>query len=471
VTCYGGSVEHTSDVVLDLQGLPRGVLGSDVYLPMRVTTVKKIRSSEDIVSLIDTGKISVDDQLQIKPSSMLVSERVIRSEFFSDVTLKLDVNFTPQVSLITGQKTILDIALPRQLSDDEFNDVFIEDAIPPQTSVNYHHVIEESSDNALFIRTDNLSTVKSTTSCLSCCIRTKTDDYNISNIRGQFDKRGSDSIGENVEMEFRCSRKCRSTFQQASSYPKSSCASHELDLLKHNLVKTTTGSTVSETSPLHNQGPRNSPKISQTDVNLQRNNPDQGIRTSTALHNSSILDRLNYAKDLKLKERLNTEGSHSAKRIVKRLRKTSSESDSGCQRYRSLLCLKRTRIGMTRRSSGGHRRYGSGSSTALQKKIKAARQLGVIMGAFTLCFFPYFVCFTIVAFCDWCVGPDLMTGVAWIGYINSTLNPFLFPLCNLKFRRKFREMLRLDSEPRSVGTVVSSGVRQPAYHVLSQHGP
>ena len=85
-------------------------------------------------------------------------------------------------------------------------------------------------------------------------------------------------------------------------------------------------------------------------------------------------------------------------------------------------------------------------SAALAKEIKAARQLGVIMGAFTLCFMPYFVLFMVVAFCDGCISNSLMTTMTWIGYLNSTMNPFLYPLCNMQFRRKFRKMLNLKSK-------------------------
>ena len=42
-----------------------------------------------------------------------------------------------------------------------------------------------------------------------------------------------------------------------------------------------------------------------------------------------------------------------------------------------------------RRGARGHRR--EKPSSALRKEIKAARQLGVIMGAFTVCFLPYFL--------------------------------------------------------------------------------
>ena len=88
-------------------------------------------------------------------------------------------------------------------------------------------------------------------------------------------------------------------------------------------------------------------------------------------------------------------------------------------------------------------------SAQLRKEIKAARQLGVIMGAFTLCFLPYFILFMVVAFCDGCIQTGLMTAVTWVGYLNSTLNPFLYPLCNVNFRRKFRRMLFLDKEPET----------------------
>ncbi|XP_074645795.1 histamine H1 receptor-like [Tubulanus polymorphus] len=81
------------------------------------------------------------------------------------------------------------------------------------------------------------------------------------------------------------------------------------------------------------------------------------------------------------------------------------------------------------------------TTVSLTKEIKAARQLGVIMGAFSLCFLPYFIIFMVVAFCDGCIDSGTVVAVTWIGYLNSTLNPFLYPLCNAGFRRKFKKML------------------------------
>jgi len=91
-------------------------------------------------------------------------------------------------------------------------------------------------------------------------------------------------------------------------------------------------------------------------------------------------------------------------------------------------------------SNGGTSASSSSTSTALSGDVKAARQLGVIVLAFCACFLPYFICFVVVAFCRECVGARLMTAVTWIGYVNSTLNPFLYPLCNRQFRDCFRRM-------------------------------
>ena len=77
----------------------------------------------------------------------------------------------------------------------------------------------------------------------------------------------------------------------------------------------------------------------------------------------------------------------------------------------------------------------SGSSTSTltglisQKEKKAARQLGVIMCAFIVCWLPYFIVFLVVAVCPNCINGTLYHVTLWLGYINSTLNPVLYPVC------------------------------------------
>ena len=103
-------------------------------------------------------------------------------------------------------------------------------------------------------------------------------------------------------------------------------------------------------------------------------------------------------------------------------------------------------------SSGPTCGGGSGSSSSsnttkkmgalnLAKERKAARQLGMIMGAFLVCWIPYFTLFLIIAFCNDCIPARLHITTIWLGYVNSALNPIIYPLCNIHFRRAFIRML------------------------------
>ncbi len=61
---------------------------------------------------------------------------------------------------------------------------------------------------------------------------------------------------------------------------------------------------------------------------------------------------------------------------------------------------------------------------------KAFKQLLAIVTCFTFCFLPYFICFVIVAVCEDCVSEQQYTLTIWLGYLNSTLNPFIYALLN-----------------------------------------
>ncbi|XP_075997471.1 histamine H1 receptor [Genypterus blacodes] len=82
-------------------------------------------------------------------------------------------------------------------------------------------------------------------------------------------------------------------------------------------------------------------------------------------------------------------------------------------------------------------------SLRIHKEHKAAKQLGFIIAAFLLCWIPYFIAFMVMAFCGECVHDDLHMFTIWLGYINSTLNPFIYPLCNGNFKRVFKNILHI----------------------------
>ncbi|NXM77296.1 HRH1 protein, partial [Serilophus lunatus] len=77
------------------------------------------------------------------------------------------------------------------------------------------------------------------------------------------------------------------------------------------------------------------------------------------------------------------------------------------------------------------------------KERKAAKQLGVIMAAFMVCWIPYFVYFMVIAFHDREQFSKVHMATIWLGYVNSTLNPFLYPLCNQNFKKTFKRILHI----------------------------
>lgn len=79
----------------------------------------------------------------------------------------------------------------------------------------------------------------------------------------------------------------------------------------------------------------------------------------------------------------------------------------------------------------------------IHKEHKAAKQLGFIIAAFLLCWIPYFIVFMVMALCRECVPNDLHMFTIWLGYINSTLNPFIYPICNGNFKRVFKNFLNI----------------------------
>lgn len=74
---------------------------------------------------------------------------------------------------------------------------------------------------------------------------------------------------------------------------------------------------------------------------------------------------------------------------------------------------------------------------------KATVTLASVVLAFVVCWIPYFVLFTVKPFLEnsETVNVHLDLSALWLGYVNSTINPFLYAFYNSAFRQGFKRVL------------------------------
>ncbi|XP_076149351.1 5-hydroxytryptamine receptor 4 [Alosa pseudoharengus] len=74
---------------------------------------------------------------------------------------------------------------------------------------------------------------------------------------------------------------------------------------------------------------------------------------------------------------------------------------------------------------------------SLRRERKAAKILGIIMGVFLIFWLPFFTLNIVDPFIDYSTAGVVWDVLLWLGYVNSSLNPFLYGLFNRSFRRAF----------------------------------
>uniref|UniRef100_A0A8C9RMN8 5-hydroxytryptamine receptor 1B n=1 Tax=Scleropages formosus TaxID=113540 RepID=A0A8C9RMN8_SCLFO len=84
-----------------------------------------------------------------------------------------------------------------------------------------------------------------------------------------------------------------------------------------------------------------------------------------------------------------------------------------------------------------------------KKKISAARErkatktLGIILGAYIVCWLPFFIYTLMVPICTACTfHAELFDFFTWLGYLNSLINPIIYTMSNDDFKQAFHKVIR-----------------------------
>ncbi|XP_046880294.1 5-hydroxytryptamine receptor 4-like [Hypomesus transpacificus] len=97
-----------------------------------------------------------------------------------------------------------------------------------------------------------------------------------------------------------------------------------------------------------------------------------------------------------------------------------------------------------------------GHQNSMRKARKAAQMLGLIMGVFLLCWLPFFTVNMVHPLWGYSVSPVLLEAFLWLGYANSSLNPFLYASFNRQFRCAFTSILGSAMPGRKLGACLES---------------
>ncbi|XP_055309542.1 octopamine receptor [Sitodiplosis mosellana] len=119
----------------------------------------------------------------------------------------------------------------------------------------------------------------------------------------------------------------------------------------------------------------------------------------------------------------------------------NDDVDQSCSLYKGHHHMNRTET-MTKKANTVYQFIEEKQKISLSKERRAARTLGIIMGVFILCWVPFFILYIIKPFCRKCCPSDeLIDFLTWLGYINSALNPIIYTIFNLDYRRAFKKLL------------------------------
>lgn len=95
------------------------------------------------------------------------------------------------------------------------------------------------------------------------------------------------------------------------------------------------------------------------------------------------------------------------------------------------------------RSESRRSQFYQGPRISGSRERRAASTLGLIIGAFVICWLPFFVKEVIVNTCNSCsTSMEMADFLTWLGYLNSLINPLIYTIFNEDFKKAFQRLVR-----------------------------
>lgn len=143
----------------------------------------------------------------------------------------------------------------------------------------------------------------------------------------------------------------------------------------------------------------------------------------------------------------------SMKRTEEELEEEAEEEEESLDCVSAALKLQReveeecsTRVSRLLKTGEHHQRRKRKNQSIFKREQKAAATLGIVVGAFSFCWLPFFLVSTARPFvcgveCS-CVPLWLERTLLWLGYANSLINPFIYAFFNRDLRTTYSNLLR-----------------------------